>query len=287
MSPITLAVLGDGAMARTLRDHGAPFGRIRLVGPSDPASAVLIDLPPAARPATVVAALRAGAVVLCPPPVAQTAEELEAMAAAARAGGGRLLPAGEIAHSAAGRRGFSAIASPDFGALRSLYLAIRQARGLGGDVLDELLPEALDAVLSAVPGPLVSVRVNAGALFGPERDSAVILLRSVVGVVVTIELSRCLPPTLPAPGLGEVEIDAVGAHQAVRIIPQAGAVRVHRDDGTALVPWLDAPVLTMLATLEAAVDLPDAAPDGLARAEAAQTLAARIRKAADQAFVAS
>lgn len=286
-SLISLAVLGDGAMARTLRDHGAPFGRIRLVGPSDPASAVLIDLPPAAPPDTVVAALRAGAVVLCPPPVAQTAAALEAMVAAARAGGGRLLPAGEIAHSAAGRRGFSAIASSDFGALRSFYLAIRQARGTGGDVLDALLPEALDAVLSAVPGPFVSVRVNAGALFGPERDSAVILLRSEAGVVVTLELSRCLPPTLPSPGLGEVEIDAVGAHQAVRIVPQAGAVRIHRDDATALVPWLDAPVLAMLATLEAAVDAPDAAPDGLARAEAALALASRIRDAADQTFVTS
>lgn len=287
MSLISLAVLGDGAMARTLRDHGAPFGRIRLVGASDTASAVLIDLPPGARPAAVVAALRAGAVVLCPPPVARTAAELEAMVAAARAGGGRLLPAGEIMHSAAGRHGFSAIASPDFGALRSLYLAIRQARGLGGDVLDALVPEALDAVLSVAPGPIVSVRVNAGALFGAERDSAVILLRSAAGVVVTIELSRCLPPTLPAPGLGEVEIDAVGAHQAVRIVPLAGAVRIHRDDGTALVPWLDAPVLAMLATLEAAVDFPDAAPDGLARAAAALTLGARIRDAADQAFVTS
>ncbi len=279
-------------MARTLHDHGAPFGRIRLVGPSDPASAVLIDLPPAARPDAVIAALRAGALVLCPPPVAQTAAALEAMAAAARAGGGRLLPAGEIAHSAAGRRGLSAIASADFGALRSFYLAIRQGRGpgrdgAGGDVLDTLLPEALDAVLSAAPGPFVSVRVNAGALFGPERDSAVILLRSEAGVVVTLELSRCLPPTLPAPGLGEVEIDAVGAHQAVRIVPQASAVRIHRDDATALVPWLDAPVLAMLATLEAGVDAPDAAPDGLARAEAALALAARIRDAADQAFVTS
>lgn len=286
-SLITLAVHGDGAMARTLRDHGAPFGRIHLVGPSDPASAVLIDLPAGERPAAVVAALRAGAVVVCPPPVAGTAAELEAMVAAARAGGGRLLPAGEIAHSAAGRRGLSAIASPEFGALRSVYLAIRQARGPGGDVLDTLLPEALDAVLSAVPGPFVSVRVNAGALFGPERDSAVILLRSEAGVVVTMELSRCLPPTLPSAGLGEVEIDAVGAHQAVRIVPQAGAVRIHRDDGTVLVPWLDVPVLAMLAAVEAAVDRPDAAPDGLARAAAALALSARIRDAADQAFVTS
>ena len=286
-SPISLAIRGDGAMARTLHGHGAPLGRIRLVDPAHPATAVLIDLPDAERPAAVVTALRAGAVVLCPPPVAHTAAQLEVMVAAARAGGGRLLPAGEIAHGAAGHRGLTAIASPDFGALRAMYLAIRQPRGAGPDVLDALLPEALDAVLSAVPGPFVSVRVNAGALFGPVRDTSVILLQSAAGVVVTIELSRCLPPTLPACGLGEVEIDAMGAYQAVRIVPQTGAVRIHRDDATTLAPWLDAPVLAMLAALEAAIDRPDAAPDGLARAEAALTLTARIRDAADQAFVTS
>jgi hypothetical protein len=82
----------------------------------------------------------------------------------------------------------------------------------------------------------------------------VILLRSASEVVVTIELARCLPPSLPAPGLGEVEIEAMGAKQAVRAVPHAGAVRIHRDDGSAAVPWLNAPVLDLLRGLENPVD---------------------------------
>ena len=279
-APIPLTVVGDRAMAQTLRNHGAPFGRIHLVGPANLATAVLIDLPPPARPAAAAAALRAGKLVLCPPPVVRTPAELDAIAAAAREGGGRLLPAGEIAHGAAGRRGLSAMAAPEFGAVRSLYLAIRQPRGAGDNVLDDLLPEALDAVLSAVPGPFCAVRVNAGALFGPQLDTAVILLRSATGVVVTMELSRCLPPTLPAPGLGEVEIDAMGGHQSIRIVPQASAIRIHRDDAVAAVPWLDPPVLAMLQALETAVDAPATAPDGLERVRAALALTAAIRAAA-------
>jgi hypothetical protein len=121
-------------------------------------------------------------------------------------------------------------------------------------VIEALGPEALEAVLAAIPDEIVQVRVNAGALFGAERDSAVILLRSASDVVVTIELARCLPPSLPAPGLGEVEIEAMGAKQAVRAVPHAGAVRIHRDDGSAAVPWLNAPVLDLLRGLEAPVD---------------------------------
>jgi hypothetical protein len=151
-------------------------------------------------------------------------------------------------------------------------------------VLEDVLPEALDAVLAAVPGPFGAVRVNAGALFGPPghsmSDTAVVLLRNKAGVVVTMELSRCLPQSLPAPGLGEVEIDAMGALQSVRIVPHAGGIRIHRDDNSAIVPWLDPPVLAMLQALEAAVDRPAAAPDGLERARAALALTEAIRAAA-------
>ena len=281
-APIRLSAVGDGELARALRSHGAPFGRVRLV--ESEAEAVLVDLPAGARAPAVAEALGAGGIVLCPPPVARDAAELHLIEAAARRGGGRLLPAGEIAHGPAGRHGLAAIAAPAFGTLRSLYLAIRQPRGPGDDVLDALLPEALDAVLSILPGPF-TLRVNAGALFDRVRDTVVVLLRAASGPVVTLELSRCLPASLPAPGLGEVELDAMGAHQAVRIAPHTCAVRVHRDDGAEHVPWLDPPVLAMLQALEAAVD--GTAADGLARARAALALSTAIRAAADQAFTTS
>ncbi len=265
---ITLSVLGQGRISQPLRDHGAPFGAVRIVeGASD---AVLIDLPPADRAAAVIAALAAGQTVLCPPPVALTAAELAAIAAVPT---GQLLPSGELAHTDSVRHGLAAIHDPAFGALRSVYLAIRQPRGHGCDVLDDLLPEALDTLLAILPEPFTMVRVNAAALFGDARDTAVILLRSATDVVVTLELSRCLPASLPAPGLGEVEIDVMGALQSVRIVPHAGAVRVHRDDGVDHRPWLDAPVLAMLRALETPTD-------ALPRAQAVFDLAAAIKSAA-------
>ena len=240
------------------------------------AGAILIDLPPASRAAAVIAALRARPDRAVPAPARPQRRRARSprQAAAARVGG-RLLPAGEIAHGEAGRRGLAAIAAAAFGSLRSLYLAIRQPRG-GGDVFEDLLPEALDAVLAIVPGAFASVRVNAGALFGAARDTAVILLRAETGVVVTIDIARCLPPSLPAPGLGEVEIDAVGTEQAVRIVPHAGDIRIYRDGGAAAIPWLNAPVLGMLRALERAhdgADTPETGSEtGLARAHRALTL---------------
>ena len=265
---IRLSLLGEGRLSQPLRDHGAPFGAVVIT--DDAPDAVLIDLPPGERAAAVIAALQAGLTVLCPPPIARTAAELAAIAAIPT---GRLLPAGELAHTEAVRHGLAALHAPEFGQLRSLFLSIRQPRG-PGDVLADLLPEAIDTVLAILPGPFPTVRVNAAALFGPDRDTAVILLRSAGDVVVTIELSRCLPATLPAPGLGEIEIDAMGSLQAMRMVPGNGAVRVHRDDRVDHRPWLDAPVLAMLRALEGAGD------DGLARARDGFALATAIMERA-------
>jgi predicted dehydrogenase len=277
-TPIHLSVLGDGTHATALAQYGAPLGRIRLVEANDPkVQAVLIDLPAGQRSLAIVAALRAGHLVLSPPPVALDADTLAEMRAAEQSGGGLLLPAGEIAHSEAGKRGLAAMRAASFGRLHSIYLALRQPRGEGADVLDTLLPEALDFVLAAIAEDFATVRVNAAALFGASYDSAVILLRSTADTVVTIELARCLPATLPAPGLGEIEIDAMGAHQSVRIVPQASAVRVQRDDGVAARPWMDPPVLTMMRALEAAFDARGEATSGLTRAARAQALTQAIR----------
>ncbi len=276
-APIHLALIGHGKLGLALRTHGAPLGRIRLVQDRHKAQATLIELPQPERVPAVITALQAGHIVLCPPPVALDAAELAAIEQAQNAGGGRLLPAGEIAHTPAGRRGLAEMAAPAFGPLRSLYIAIRQPRGPGPDVLDSLLPEALDMVLAAIPDTFTSARINAASLFGPERDTAIILLRTDSDIVVTLELSRCLPPTLPAPGLGEIEIDAMGAHQAIRIAASAGAVSVYRDDGTTTHPWLDSPALAMLRALEHAHGTPQTAPSGLTRAFRALAVDGLIR----------
>jgi hypothetical protein len=255
---IPVALVGDGPHAQALRGHQGPLGRVSLVADlpdgapwqaavANPAvRAVLAFGAEAAQVAS--AALLAGKIAVCGPELARDAAAVAALPP------GILLCGGEIVHGEATRRALAAMADPEFGPLRSLYLAIRQPRGMPGDVIEALGPEALEAVLAAIPDEIVQVRVNAGALFGAERDSAVILLRSASDVVVTIELARCLPPSLPAPGLGEVEIEAMGAKQAVRAVPHAGAVRIHRDTGSAAVPWLNAPVLDLLRGLEAPVD---------------------------------
>ncbi len=139
--------------------------------------------------------------------------------------------------------------------------------------------EALDFIGAALPAGVSQVRVNGGALFGTVRDSVVLLLRGDDDAVVTVELSRCLPPTLPAPGLGEVEIEAFGARQALRIEPQASAVRIYGDSTVAVVPWLDAPVLAMLRAVEHAVDHGAEKGDAMARASQALSIMTAIRAA--------
>jgi predicted dehydrogenase len=310
-APIAAGVIGAGPHAQALIAHQAPLGRVRLAafaaapGGADAASvaklarqaaaplrpwqevaadaglpAILVLAAPGARAAPVAAALAAGKTVLCPPPAAGDDDELAALAAAQRQGGGRLLIGGEIACSEVGRHALVALHAPEFGPLRSLYLAIRQPRGGGGDVLEAPGWEAVDFLLCAMSGAFAQVRVNAGALFGAARDSAVLLLRTDAQVVVTVELARCLPPTLPAPGLGEVEIDAMGASQALRALPLASAVQIWREDGRDLVPWIDPPVLAMLRAIEDAVDAPDAPDQGIARASRALALMSAIRAAA-------
>jgi predicted dehydrogenase len=280
---IDVGIIGAGPLAQSLLDHRAPLGKIRIADATDPALlAVLVCTPPGERIAPTLAALRAGKIVLCPPPIALSTQEVNDIAAAEASGGGRLLSGGEIVHSEAGRRGLVAIHAPEFGALRSLYMSIRQPRGGSGDVLDVLGWEALDFIGAALPRGVSHVRVNGGALFGAVQDTVVFLLRSEDDAVVTVELSRCLPPTLPAPGLGEVEIEAIGAHQAVRIEPQASAVRIHADAALSVAPWLDPPVLAMLRAIEHAADHEDALP----RAARALAIMTAIRAARDGAGVA-
>lgn len=286
---IPLGIIGNGHHAQALRGHAAPLGGIRLVDTptrpwrdiaEDPTlAAVLVDLPGMEGFAAIRAALAARKTVISGPAPAGSIEDLAQLLQASIAGGGTLLPCAELTHGEATRRGLAAIAAPAFGRLTSLYIAIRQPRG-PGDVLEDLAPEAVAFLTAAIPDDFSSVRVTGGALFGPERDSAVILLRSKHDVVVTIELAKCLPASVPAPGLGEIEIDAIGTHQAIRITPLDSAVRIHRDDGSAARPWLDSAVLAMLGDVErAAAGLPEVA-GGLHRAAQNRAVLAAIRAAA-------
>ena len=299
---IALGIIGSGAQARALLDHQAPLGRFRLAAfaavpgqgapPATPArlwqevaadpaiAALLVDVPRIGELDVVQAGLAAGKIVVCSPAPARGVEELVILRQAMIRGGGTMLPCGELTHGEATRRGLAAMADPAFGRITSIYLAIRQPRG-PGDVIAGLAPEVAGFVTAAIKDDITAVRVNAGRLFGPERDSAVILMRSAGEAVVTIELSRCLPASLPAPGLGEVEIEAVGMGQAVRITPLDSAVRIHRDDGCAVQPWLNAPVLDMLRDIAAVVDGYDATAGFMRRAARAQSLLAAIEAAAE------
>jgi predicted dehydrogenase len=260
---IPLAIAGDGPHSRALAAHAAPLGRfsIRSDWHDKEVRAVLVLTAPPERTELVIAALRAGRVVLCSPPAALDAVALERIAAAREEGGGKLIIGGEVAYTEAGARAIEAILAPEFGVLRSLYVAIRQPRvRSGGDVLHDLGWEALDFVLSVTQTRLRRVHATAAALFGgAAQDTIVILMRSADDVVITMELSRCLPDTLPAAGLGEVEVEAIGARQSVRLEPHATSIRICRDSGVSVAPWLDAPVLRMLRAVAAAADgaLPD------------------------------
>ena len=89
-------------------------------------------------------------------------------------------------------------------------------------------------------------------------------------MIATIEIARCLPPAIPATGDGEVELEVIGSRRAIRLEPQAAAVRIY-GDGPSLRPWLDAPVTSMLREV---VDTANGAPraDGAGAARRAAAL---------------
>ena len=283
-SPLNFGVIGTGRHARALLDHATVFGPLRLAawavcpggGDAEAAAALATRAGAAMRswqavtedvslaavlllgaPGTAIeaaeAALRGGRLVLCPPPAAPDEAALARLAIAERVGGGTLLLGGELAYGEAGSRALAAIRDPAFGTLRSLFLSVRQPRGDGPDILDVVGWETLDFVLAVLPGRVLRAQASGGALFGgAARDTLSALLLCDDGVVVTLELSRCLPATVPAPGLGEVEIEAVGTRQSVRVTPHAEAVRILGDHGVSAAPWLDPPVALMLRGLAAA-----------------------------------
>ncbi|WP_375459683.1 hypothetical protein [uncultured Enterovirga sp.] len=139
----------------------------------------------------------------------------------------------------------ASVSAGELGGVESLYLAIRTSRlpepAGGADVLAELGPEALDFALAVLPGRIASVHATGGALFREAvLDTVVLIIAAQPGAVATIELSRCLPSTIPTTGLGEVEIEVIGRLGALRITPYP-AVMVTTDHGVAARPLLDVP----------------------------------------------
>jgi predicted dehydrogenase len=220
--------------------------------PSLPAIVVLSDAPK--RTDVVITGLTAGKIVLCPIPAAVSSADLDKIAAAQERGGGVLVSPSEIAHTEAGVRAIKMIADGAFGALHSLYLAIRTPRTdrapLHG-VLAEFGWEALDFLFVCQSAAVRQVYAVGCQFFcaGSAEDTAVIIMRLENNIIVTVELSRCLPPTIPAAGLGEVEVEAIGARQVVRIEPHKTSVRVYSDRAVAARPWVDEPIVSMLGHL--------------------------------------
>lgn len=314
ISSIAVGVVGANRRARALTQHFAPFRGIRLsrwaASPGaqdeshacalardarvqftpnweaiaqDPAlTAVLIlsDVPE--KTAAVTACLSAGKVVFCPPPVAVKSADLDLISTAQQRGGGLFLSSGEISHTPAGGRALQLITNGELGTLHSIYAAIRLPRGntsIAQGVIFELGWEVLDFLLASLSAPVRQVYAVGGHLFesGPEEDTAITILRFEDNVIATVELSRCLPLAIPSAGLGEVEIEAIGSRQVVRIEPYNTSVRVYGDHYASIRPWIDNPMISMMDELVAAVDGKLPRVDSLAKQRRASALMDAIR----------
>jgi predicted dehydrogenase len=292
--PLPIGVIGAGRHAAALADHQAPLEDVRIArwaaspGAADITAirelatrirapfdrdwdavardpelrAVLVLSETAGASVAAEAALGAGKAVFVAAPAATRAEEVNRLAGAAGGGRGVLLAGGTIRHSPAGREALRLIAADELGPLQSLYASVKLPVGGNGErpaasprpVLEDAAWDLLDFVVAATPGQAARVHASVDALFGSGvPDTAVAIIRFDNDLIATIEVSRCLPPSIPAAPDGEVEIEVIGGRDTVRLEPGATAVRIHRT-GTALRPWLDAPVVSMLSDLAAAAD---------------------------------
>lgn len=281
---------GDLAVVRELATRiEAPFVREWEAVARDPDLRAVIVLSEAVdATAAVEAALGAGKVVFCAAPAATRMEDVNRLAGARAGGRGILLAGGAIRHSPAGREALRLVTGGDLGPLHSLFASVRLPMTADGErasarqraVLEEVGWDLLDFVAAAGGGEPVRVHAHVDVLFGSGApDTAVCTIRFANDLIATLELSRCLPPAIPAPPEGEVEIEVIGGREAVRLAPGATAVRVYRA-GTALRPWVDAPALSMLREVVEAARGTAPAADGLAEVRRAVGLMDAIRAAA-------
>ena len=321
--PLAIGVIGAGRHAAALAEHQAPLADVRIArwaaspGAADLSAirelatrieapfdrdwdavardpelrAVLVLSEAAGASVAAEAALGAGKVVFAAVPAATRAEEVNRLAGAAGGGRGVLLAGGTIRHSPAGREALRLIGSGELGRLHSLFASVKLPVGSNGErpaaaprpVLEDAGWDLLDFVVAATAAQPVRVHAHIDALFGSGvPDTAVCIIRFDNDLIATIEVARCLPPSIAAAADGEVEIEVIGGRDTVRLEPGATAVRIHRT-GTALRPWLDAPVISMLDDLAAASRGGQGAaapPDGVTEVRRVVELMDAIRVAA-------
>lgn len=210
-----------------------------LVLSSDPGKRVVLDR-----------ALSTGKVVLSPLPSVTSETDVDGVAAAQARGRGVLLAPSALRHTAAGTSALKMVADGEFGTLHSVHAAGRFPWGDRGQgrpgVLEDAGWEIFDFLLAVTPAPVLRVHAQTGALFGShDEDTAVLVIRFEDDVIATIELSRCLPPSIPTTPPGEIEVELIGSRQAVRLQPYATALSLF--GATAVrCPWVDDPVISMV-----------------------------------------
>lgn len=239
------------AAAAVARRLGAAFAPRWQVVAQDPAvSVVLVASDDPRRDAACEAALLAGKIVLCPAPAASSAAALDRLTAAQERGRGLLLAPGEIRHTGAGARAVRLAADGELGELHSVYAALRlpasDATAGRTSILTHEGWDVFDVVCAAVPRPLRRVYATTLHAFGHAAVDTAVIIARFDDTIATMELSRCLPGSLPTTAQGEVEVEIIGSRDAVRIEPYRTAVRQYGERDAALLPWNDAPVLSML-----------------------------------------
>jgi predicted dehydrogenase len=244
--------------ARLARHFNARFAREwRTVTDNPGLPAIVVFGTAAPRIEAIAAALTAGKFVMCPFPIAPDTSSLAMVAEARGRGGGILLTIDEIASTAAGARLLETLQSRRIGKLHSIWAATRSRRVTmaDADVTEQHGWPLLDFLLMVTSAPPLRVHSTAAHLFepGPHPDTAVVLLRFEEEMVATLEMARCLCPLMPVPSEGEVEVEAVGKREVVRIEPYNAAVRVYGDRGVSMRSLADSIIVRALPQMVDAV----------------------------------
>lgn len=252
---LVVGIVGIGAFAQAITHYDTPLRGIALrqgMVESDPSvPVVIVDCALAEGTAPVLAALAQGKTVICPFPAAGDAAGLEAVERAL-ARGGALIVRHELAEFAVCRDALAALRSGTLGKLHSLYLAARLPRLAAVEsVLDEKGWPVIDLVLAIAGSAPSRLHATGGRLFDEAGldDTVVVMLRFPQDLVVTIELSRCLPATLAKAGDVEMEVEVIGSEGALRFEPAGASNRVYADTAAAVRRWTDERPLPLLAEI--------------------------------------
>lgn len=101
----------------------------------------------------------------------------------------------------------------------SFCLTLHAPASAGG--FEALLWDAVCLIDQCLGLPLQAVQVSGGALFGPRRDTAVVLARDADGCVVTADIACSLPPTAPP----DAAVEIMGTTATLRAAPHDRRVR--------------------------------------------------------------